>query len=93
MEYFTKKGVQQVIAKYENQIGNDFYFDETGVKYKLKEIIYAKSICDDGYHILFLSENVIFKVIYQFMSLNNIEFIEKNMKYNFEDFDRTSLEI
>lgn len=90
MQYFTKKGFNQVFKKYQNQIGNYFYFDESGIKLKLVYIEYCSSICENGYHILFISEKINFTPIYQFMKLNKVEMEEKDLIYNFEDFETTS---
>jgi len=85
MEYFTKKGVEQVKEKYKSEIGKEFYFNESKIKYKLSFIVEQESRCPNGYNVLFYSDQNVFAEIFDFMKLNEI-------KYNFHDFETTNIE-
>lgn len=81
MEYFSEKGVQQVQEKYKNEIGKEYYFDDSEIKRKLSAIIKQSSAqVKGGYSVLFQADNGIEMLIYKFMPRNKIA-------YNFHEFD------
>ena len=80
MEFFTKKGVKQVQAKFQKLIEQDFYFDDSERKQKL--IAINKQECGHiagGFYIIFQSDNISL-TIDKFFNLNDIT-------YNFYDFE------
>jgi hypothetical protein len=80
--YFSETGVKSVINEYKKNIGEEFYFDEKKlIKLKLYDILEAKSIVNNGFHVLFVSEKMHHCTIKDFMEMNNIQ-------YNFENYDR-----
>ena len=87
MNYFTEKGAEDVIKNYTNLIGKKFYFDNSNIKYELKDI--RKGIAGCGFDIHFYSyvQGISHASIYNFMLINKIE------GYKFEDYDSCSKEI
>lgn len=85
MHYFTESGFTQVQIKYNQLIGNSFFFDNSEAKYELTDIIKQPSIQPaDGLHVSFMADNGKTSPIYEFMSRNKIS-------YNFQDFDKISV--
>lgn len=79
--YFSETGVKSVINKYKELIGEEFYFDENRIKkIKLYDIFEAKSIVNNGFHVLFVSEEIHHCTIKDFMEMNDIQ-------YDFYDYD------
>ncbi len=91
MEYFTKNGVNQVIEKFGNLIGKEFYFDSSEIKHKLDEIIEQEMAGDaDCFDIKFnsYSDDKLFSLtISKFMLLN------KKTEYNFHDYETRIIEM
>ena len=85
MEYFTENGVNQVIEKFNDLIHKEFYFDDSENKQKLVEIK-GEYLPEKGYIIKFHSDHGLFMPIYKFMPRNNL-------KYNFDDFERQTIEV
>jgi hypothetical protein len=87
MIYFSEIGVNNVIDKYQNLIGGQFYFNnEKNGKTKLIDIFKGKSILNYGFLVLFLSEKNNYCSIDDFMKINKIE-------YNFDDFNHVYIDI
>ena len=88
LDYFSEIGAKDVIDKYKELIGTDFYF-EVNKKHKIKlvDILSAKSIINDGFHIIFVSKEMDYCCIKDFMGINN------NIHYKFNDFERICVEL
>ena len=90
MQYFTENGVNQVIEKFTDLIGKEFYFDSSEIKHKLDEIIEQEMAgYADCFDIKFNSygDDKLFSLtIDKFMSHNKL-------KYNFHDFDTRIIEM
>ena len=88
IEYFTSKGVRQVVEKYRAEIGNYFYFDSSETKYKLEEITdqpaAGQGDCFNIKFNAFSADKPLSLTIHKFMSLNSLD-------YNFHDFDTKTI--
>ncbi|NCU06185.1 MAG: hypothetical protein GXC73_19685 [Chitinophagaceae bacterium] len=85
MEYFTENGANQVIKKYENLIGREFYFDERGARCRLFDILKSTSKYTGAFLVLFQSEKNAYVAIYDFMRFNKLE-------YHFHSFETIAIE-
>lgn len=90
MQYFTQNGFNQVIEKFTDLIGKEFYFDSSEIKHKLDDIIEQEMAGNaDCFDIKFNSydnDKLFSLTIDKFMSRNNL-------KYNFHDFDTRIIEM
>lgn len=87
MEYFTEKGVLQVLEKFKKEIGKEFLFDDSEIKRKLFDIVTRKTEqVKGGFLISFQADNCEELLIDKFMLRNNL-------LYNFYDFEIISKNI
>ena len=83
LKYFTEKGAEDLINKYTYLLDDLFYFPPSIEKLKLISI--SKLRASQGFNVVFCSEKHNCTV-YDFMTAN------RNIKYNFEEFEITSAE-
>lgn len=87
LQYFTEQGAEDVIKDYNKLIGSEFYFDDSGVKYELKDIVKQKMGC--GFDVRFdhYVQGILDCSIDNFMIINNIS------GYDFKKYDLCSREM
>lgn len=77
--YFTMSGAKEVLNTYSKLKGEDFYFDNSGIKYKLMTIEIQESKIEGGFYVNFIAAEKR-TGIFDFMRLNKI-------KYDFNDYE------
>jgi hypothetical protein len=87
MEFFTLNGADAVIEKYKEFKGKEFYFDNSGIKYELSDIVKVHYNIE-AFRVLFFSNNILLTVLQvgEFMELNG-------EKFNFYDFENIPIKI